>query len=234
MTDPTIDITLPEFIGDYRVQRKLGDGSTSEVFLCKDNFYERLVAVKRVRDDVLCDTEDGHYYSRFFAAEAALVGKLQHPHIVQIFDAASTPNQQYLVMEYVEGTTLRPYCRVDHLLPLELIVEIGFKCAMALGYVFRQGLIHRDIKPANIMAITHHGQVSNVKLTDFGSVLNLASDMTQVHRVGSLAYMSPEQINGSGLSAQSDMYALGAVLYHLITGHPPFEAESQGEMIEKP
>lgn len=223
----------PAHIGEYKVVRKLGEGATSEVFLCRDEFHSRDVAVKRVRPSALRDPVDGRYYSRFFAAEASLVGRLHHPHVVQLYDAVEGPDEPYLVMEYVEGTTLRPFCRADQLLPLELIVEIGFKCAMALGYVFRQGLIHRDIKPANILAVTTAGQITDVKLTDFGSVLHLQADTTQVHRVGSLAYMSPEQIDGAPLSAQSDMYALAAVLYHLITGHPPVEAQSQGEMIQQ-
>ncbi|MFN3416571.1 MAG: serine/threonine-protein kinase [Caldimonas sp.] len=224
---------LPAHIGEYRVVRKLGEGATSEVFLCHDAFHDRDVAIKLVRPSALRDPVDGRYYSRFFAAEASLVGRLHHPHIVQLYDAVDGPDEAYLVMEYVEGTTLKSYCRADQLLPLELIVEIGFKCAMALGYVFRQGLIHRDIKPANILAVTSAGQITDVKLTDFGSVLHLQSDTTQVHRVGSLAYMSPEQIDGGPLNAQSDMYALAAVLYHLITGHPPVEAQSQGEMIQQ-
>lgn len=223
----------PERIGDYRVLRKIGEGATSEVYLCRDDFHDRDVAVKRVRDAALRDPADGRYYSRFFAAEAALVGRLQHPHVVQIYAAVDGPHEQYLVMEYVEGTTLRQFCRADQLLPLELIVEIGFKCAMALGYVFRQGLIHRDIKPANILAVLHNDQITDIKVSDFGSVLNLAADTTQVHRVGSLAYMSPEQLEGGGISAQSDMYALGAVLYHLITGHAPVEGGSQGELIQR-
>ena len=103
------------------------------------------------------DPMDGRYSERFFAAEAALVGRLNHPNVVQIFDAVPDPVAPYLVMEYVAGSTLRPYCRADQLLSLELIVEIGFKCAMALGYVYRQGLIHRDVKPANLLAVLHNG-----------------------------------------------------------------------------
>jgi serine/threonine protein kinase len=224
---------LPARIGDYRVLRKIGEGATSEVYLCRDEFHQRDVAVKRVRDPAVRDPVDGRYYGRFFAAEAALVGRLQHPHVVQIYSAVDGPREQYLVMEYVEGATLREFCSPDRLLPLELVVELGFKCAMALGYMFRQGLIHRDIKPANILAVMRNDQVTDIKISDFGSVLNLAADTTQVHRVGSLAYMSPEQIDGGQISAQSDMYALGAVLYHLITGHPPVEGGSQGEMIQR-
>ena len=145
--------------------------------------------------------------------------------MVQIFDAVPDPVEPYLVMEYVAGSTLRPYCRADQLLSLELIVEIGFKCAMALGYVYRQGLIHRDVKPANLLAVLNNGQITDVKITDFGSVLNLGSDVTQIHRVGSLAYMSPEQLDGGTLDCRADIYSLGAVLYHLIAGRPPFDAQ---------
>ncbi|MES2091534.1 MAG: serine/threonine-protein kinase [Pseudomonadota bacterium] len=230
-----IDIDLGTgMIGKYRILKKLGEGATSEVFLCRDDFNERDVAVKRVRSAALTDSVDGPVFARFFAAEAALVGRLNHPNVVQIFDATPDPVAPYLVMEYVPGTTLRTHCRPDHLLPLELIVEIGFKCAMALGYVFRQGLIHRDVKPANIMAISNAtGVITDVKITDFGSVLNLDADATQIHQVGSLAYMAPEQIDGHTLDCRADMYALGAVLYHLVAGRPPFEASSQAVLMNQ-
>ena len=224
---------LPEQIGKYRVLRRLGEGATSEVFLCRDEFQGRDVAIKRVRASALADTTDGRYYERFFAAEAALVGRLQHPNVVQIFDAVADPTAPYIVMEYVEGTTLRPYCRADQLQSLELIVELGFKCAMALGYVYRQGLIHRDVKPANIMAVLGDGGITDIKITDFGSVLNLRSDVTQVYRVGSLAYMSPEQLDGSTLDCRADIYSLAAVLYHLIAGRPPFDAQEQSALVNQ-
>jgi serine/threonine protein kinase len=219
-------------IGKYKVIRRLGEGATSEVFLCRDDFHDRDVAIKQVRASALGDAIDGPVYARFFAAEAALVGRLQHPNVVQMFDAVAHPTAPYVVMEYVPGTTLRTFCRPDQLLPLELIVEIGFKCAMALGYVYRQGLIHRDVKPANILALTNaQGLVTDVKISDFGSVLNLSADATQVHKVGSLAYMAPEQIDGQSLDSRADMYALGAVLYHLVAGRPPFEAPSQAALM---
>lgn len=219
-------------IGKYRVIQRLGEGATSEVFLCRDDFHDREVAIKRVRASALGDAVDGPVYARFFAAEAALVGRLQHPNVVQIYDAVADPSSPYVVMEYVPGTTLRSFCRPDQLLPLELIVEIGFKCAMALGYVYRQGLIHRDVKPANILALTNaQGMVTDVKISDFGSVLNMTADSTQVHKVGSLAYMAPEQLDGQVLDSRADMYALGAVLYHLVAGRPPFDAPSQAALM---
>jgi eukaryotic-like serine/threonine-protein kinase len=227
------DALLPERIGKYPVLCRLGEGATSEVFLARDEFHQRDVAIKRVRAGAVSHPTDGRYFERFFAAEAALVGRLQHPNVVQIFDAVSDPVEPYLVMEYVHGNTLRSFCRPDQLLPLELIVEIGFKCAMALGYVYRQGLIHRDVKPANLLAVINKGLVTDVKVSDFGSVLNLAAESTQIHRVGSLAYMSPEQLDGGTLDCRADMYSLGAVLYHLIAGRPLFEAMSPQAMMNQ-
>jgi CRP-like cAMP-binding protein/tRNA A-37 threonylcarbamoyl transferase component Bud32 len=225
---------LPAKIGKYRVTARLGEGATSEVFLAHDDFQNRDVAIKRVRAAALGDSIEAHHSARFFAAEAALAGRLQHPNVVQIFDAVPDPAEPYLVMEYVAGGTLRPYCRADQLLPLETIVEIGFKLAMALSYVFRQGLIHRDVKPANLLlTLDDHGAIRDVKISDFGSVLNLGSDVTQIHRVGSLAYMSPEQLEGGTLDCRADMYSLGAVLYHLIAGRPTFDGQVQSAMMHQ-
>jgi serine/threonine protein kinase len=224
---------MPTQIGKYKILGRLGDGATSEVFLGFDDFQGRNVAVKRVRASMAGDPVDGHYSARFFNAEAALVGRLQHPNVVQIFDAVPDPVAPYLVMEYVPGSTLRPFCRADQLLSLELVVEIGFKCAMALGYVYKQGLIHRDVKPANLLAVLTNGMVTDVKITDFGSVLNLESDVTQIHRVGSLAYMSPEQLDGGTIDCRADIYSLGAVMYHLIAGRPLFDAQTQSAMMHQ-
>jgi serine/threonine protein kinase len=227
---------LPSHIGKYRVLGRLGEGATSVVFHARDNFHDRDVAVKCVRAPDAASaggSMGGHFYERFFAVEAALVGRLSHPNVVQIFDAVADPLQPHLVMEYVPGTTLRSFCRPDALLSLEQIVEIGFKCAMALGYVYRQGLIHRDVKPANLLAVMDGGHVVDVKITDFGSVLQLDAERTQVHRVGSLAYMSPEQLDGSTLGCGADIYSLGAVLYHLVAGRPPFEAPTQPALMHQ-
>ena len=225
---------LPRHIGKYRVLSRLGEGATAEVFLCHDDFKGIDVAIKRVRPIVNGDASDGRFSARFFAAEAALVGRLNHPNVVQILDAVADPVAPYLVMEYVAGTTLRPHCRPDQLLALELVVEVGFKCAMALGYVYRQGLIHRDVKPANLLAVLNPtGAITDVKISDFGSVLNLAADTTQIYRVGSLAYMAPEQLDGGTLDCRADMYSLGAVLYHLIAGRPPFDGQVQSAMMHQ-
>lgn len=218
---------LPKQIGKYKVRAKLGEGATSEVFLAHDPFRDTEVAIKRVRPGLMPGSRESHFQQRFFAAEAALVGRLQHPNVVQIIDAVPDEEAPYLVMEYVKGITLRRHCRADNLLPLEQIIEIGFKCAMALGYCFRQGLIHRDVKPANILATLDGDDIADVKITDFGSVFNLGADHTQIYRVGSLAYMCPEQLDGDTLDCRADIYSLSAVLYHLIAGRPPFDATQQ-------
>ncbi len=237
-SQPGVDIPAqpadhPAWIGRYRVQSRLGEGATSEVFLARDDFRDRQVAIKRVRAASGVESPENHYRSHFFDAEAALAGKLKHPNVVEIFDAVPDPVMPYIVMEYVPGVTLKRYCRAHALLSLDQIVEIGFKCAMALGYVSRQGLIHRDVKPANILALVEDGQVKDVKISDFGSVLDTLSDRTQVFRVGSLAYMSPEQLDGSALDARADLYSLAAVLFHLVAGRPPFDATTQPSLMHQ-
>ncbi len=235
MSQPTLIVSetpergpdVPKQIGKYRVRTKLGEGATSEVFLAHDPFRNCDVAIKRVRAAVVPDSREAALQRRFFDAEAALVGQLRHPNVVQILDAVDDPEAPYLVMEYVDGVTLRRYCRANSLLALPQIIEIGFKCANALGYCYRQGLIHRDVKPANLLVKVHGEQITDVKLTDFGSVFNRGADHTQIFRVGSLAYMSPEQLDGDTLDCRADIYSMAAVLYHLIAGRPPFDAVQQ-------
>lgn len=230
---PKLPAELPRRIGKYRVRARLGDGSTAEVFLAHDEFRKADVAIKRLRAGLAPGSLESHYSGHFFAAEAALVGRLQHPNVVQLYDAVADGPTPYLVMEYVPGVTLRRFCRPHLLLSLETIVEVAFKCAKALDYCWRQGLIHRDVKPANLLAVMKDHEVVDVKITDFGSVLNLGSDHTQVFRVGSLAYMAPEQIDGSELDCRADIYSLAAVMYHLIAGRPPFDAQSQPALLHQ-
>jgi eukaryotic-like serine/threonine-protein kinase len=218
---------LPAQIGKYKVLASLGQGSTSEVFLAHDSFLGTDVAVKRLRRDMMFSAHAVNVQQHFFAAEAALVGRLLHPNLVRIFDAVADGDPPYVVMEYVQGGTLNRFCASDALLPLEQIIEIGFKCAMALDYVYRQGVIHRDVKPANILTQLDGDVLTDVKITDFGSAFNLAAERTQIYRVGSLAYMSPEQLDGDALDCRADIYALAATLYHLIAGRPPFDGMQQ-------
>jgi eukaryotic-like serine/threonine-protein kinase len=146
--------TPPARIGKYPVMRELGRGATSRVYLGRDPFNNREVAIKVVRAETDVDTETRRRFHKVFLNEAALVGKLMHPHIMEIFDADVTDDFSYIVMEYIDGPTLEHYCEMSRLLPMERVVEIAFKCSLALDFAQRHGVIHRDIKPANILIAT--------------------------------------------------------------------------------
>ncbi len=217
-TDTVPQLAETRRIGKYEIIKELGRGATSVVYKAYDPFQDREVAVKVVFPEVLGDQEHGRRYRKLFVTEASLTGKLSHPHIVAIYDAVAEDEASYIVMEYVDGTTLEPYARVDHLLPLTRVLEIIYKCARALDYAAREGVIHRDIKPANILLAGE----TDIKVSDFGAALNAASDSTQITGIGSLAYMSPEQVREQQLTYQTDIFSLGVVFYQLLTGRLPF------------
>jgi len=227
MSDEATPQALPDRIGKYPVLSKLGEGATSEVYLCHDPFNDRDVAVKRIFPDALRDGAGGGVYRKLFLAEASLAGKLSHPHIVGIYDAVIEQNSGYIVMEYVGGGTLEPHTSVDNLLPIDKIVEIVFKCTRALSYANQLGVTHRDIKPGNILM----SGPTDIKISDFGLALSSGIDTTQVTGVGSPAYMSPEQIREQPLSQQTDIYSLGVVMYQLLTGQLPYQASNSFSMI---
>lgn len=214
-------------IGKYEVIRELGEGATSVVYLADDPFAGRKVAIKRIKTEVLGDSELGQRFHKLFLAEASLAGKLRHPHIVSIYDAEASDHDSYIVMEYVPGGTLERYCRVDNLLPVARIVELIFKCCKALDFAHRHGIIHRDIKPANILI----GEGDDIKISDFGAALSIAAETTQVTGVGSPAYMSPEQVRDLQLNHQTDIFSVGVVMYQLLTGHLPFKGTNNFSMI---
>jgi tRNA A-37 threonylcarbamoyl transferase component Bud32 len=214
-------------IGKYEIICQLGKGATSAVFLARDPFSDRQVAVKVVYPEVLGDKEYGRRYRKLFVTEASLAGMLSHPHIVAIYDAAVAGDISYIVMEYVAGGTLERHTTVDRLLPMNKVLEIAFKCCKALDYAYRNGVIHRDIKPANIL-LTESG---DIKISDFGAAFVTSAESTQVSGVGSPAYMSPQQLKEQPLTHQTDIFALGVVLYQLFTGQLPFRGANKYAMI---
>lgn len=220
--------------GKYEIFRPLGSGATATVYLCYDPFAEREVAVKRFHPEVLHDSQRGKQFRHLLRNEASLAGKLVHPHIVQIYDAVISEEESFIVMEYVPGGTLEPWCQPASLLPIERVVDIVFKCAHALEYAQRMGITHRDIKPANILLTrpADYG-AAEIKISDFGACLHTCGDetQTQVLGVGSPAYMSPEQLREETLTHQTDIYSLGVVMFQLLTGRLPFQASSQYGMI---
>ena len=215
-------------IGKYPIQREIGSGATSKVYLARDPFAERDVAIKVFLFDRHADPQQERMLHKSFVAEASLAGKLNHPHIVEIFDAVVEPQYSYLVMEYVPGTTLEAHAEVSNLLPVAKVVEIIFKCIRALEYACRHGVIHRDIKPGNILL----SQSGETKVSDFGASFQqkLAVETTQITGIGSPAYMSPEQIRMEPLTHQTDIYSLGVTMYRLLTGRLPFPASTQAAL----
>lgn len=185
------------------------------------------MAVKLFNMDALQDHSRAKALRKLLMNEASLAGKLNHPHIVKIHDAVVDDENNYMVMEYVEGETLEKLAEVDHLLPLNQVAEIIYKCCKALDYAQHQGVIHRDIKPANILLCGE----SDIKISDFGSALIESQQTTQVSGVGSPAYMSPEQIKEQVLTFQTDIYSLGVTMYRLLTGKLPYDARNNYSMI---
>jgi eukaryotic-like serine/threonine-protein kinase len=216
-----IKFQLEEHIGKYPITREIGHGATSRVYLARDPFANRDVAIKVFQFDENMSEHTARMMRKAFLAEAALAGKLVHPHIVEILDAASEPEYSYLVMEYVSGKTLEAHSDVHSLLPLGKVVEIIFKCIRALDYAFQHGVIHRDIKPGNVLL----GAAGEAKVSDFGASFQqrLGQETTQITGVGSPAYMSPEQIRMEDVTHQTDIYSLGVVMYRLLTGRLPYE-----------
>ena len=218
---------FPAKIGKYPVTKEVGRGATSRVFLGQDPFADRAVAIKLVSEAPGVDTDLRRRFRKVFLNEASLVGKLIHPHIMAIYDADVTEDYSYIVMEYVDGPTLEHFCEVVRLLPIERVVEIAFKCSLALEFAHRQGVIHRDIKPANIL-ISEQG---DIKISDFGVALHAGGEHTHLQGVGSPAYMSPEQVQDKELSHQTDIYSLGVVMYQLLTGKLPFVAVNKASLL---
>ncbi len=219
--------STPKQIGKYPVIREIGRGATSVVYLARDAFANREVAIKVIKSQPVEEVDLKRRYQRVFLNEAALVGKLFHPHILGIYDAASDDDLSYIVMEYVKGQTLEHYCEVANLLPISKVAEIVFKCSLALAFAQRHGVIHCDIKPANIL-ISEDG---TIKISDFGAAQYEDAQHTHLKGIGSPAYMSPEQVQDKEVSYHTDIYSLGVLMYQMLTSKLPFRASSKASLL---
>jgi tRNA A-37 threonylcarbamoyl transferase component Bud32 len=217
-----------EAVANYPVIRKLGEGATSEVFLCQDPFRNRQVAVKRIFPESLRDPTRGRMFRKLFFTEASHAGNLDHPHICQIYDAGIGEDSGYIVMEYVPGGTIERFCAPGELLAVEQTIEIAFKCARAISYAHMRGVTHRDIKPGNLL---YAAAPTDVRISDFGLALNVGAETTQITGVGSPAYMSPEQIREELVDHRTDIYSLGVVMYQMLSGKLPFQGSNKFSMI---
>ena len=225
--DPANSLTF----GPYRTLEKVGAGATATVYRAIHTGTNQMVALKVILFNQ-SNAKLSRRLKKLFATEAALAMKVKHPNIVSIFEADIEEKFAYIAMEFVNGLALREYCGFDKLLPAHRVVEIMFKCAMALDFSARMGVVHRDIKPDNIML----GNDDVVKITDFGLALDMkkkSSDSTFIMGVGSPAYMSPEQIKDYPLNGQTDLYSLGTVMFEMLTGRQPFRAKNRASLMYK-
>ena len=220
-----MDLSLQ--VGKYDIQKMLGKGATGTVYLAKDTFTGKEVALKTIEPEVFRDPEFGTVYRSQFLNEASLAGKLRHPYIVSILDAVVGEDSGHIAMELVTGGDLSQHAKPETLLPIPDVLQIGFKCCGALEYAAKEGIVHRDIKPANIMIAAG----TEVKIADFGAAVLKKSQVVQTAALGSPYYLSPEQVEGKTLTFHSDMYSLGVVLYELLTGKRPFVADNMEALL---
>ncbi len=221
-------------LGKYELVREIGRGSMGTVYLARDPFSLRDVAVKIADVDPKSSQRIARRRRKLFFNEAKAAGRLRHPNIIATIDAGIDDSLRYIAMEYVPGAqTLDVFCVSGNLLPIDRVVSIMLKCAIALDYAHNRGVIHRDIKPKNIMLT----QDNEVKICDFGIALLTEGediDTTQVMgTLGSPRYMSPEQVTNEGITNQSDIFSLGVVLYELLSGNNPFSARNMADVTQK-
>ena len=225
-----MNMDRPQRLGKYALLSELGRGATAVVYLAEDTFNNRKVAIKLQVKDESAGPEEARRFEKLFLNEAAMFGKLSHPNIVAVYDAVVEGEQQYIVMEWVGGGSLKKFCTETNLLPVRQAVLVIFKACRALDYAFQNGVIHRDIKAANILLSDR----DEIKISDFGTAQISQAMHTQIDGfVGSPAYMAPEQINEEPPSVQTDIYSLGVTFYELLTGRLPYQGTNTVTMINK-
>ena len=224
------DIEKPT-LGRYTIERELGKGSMGAVYLGNDPKISRTVAIKTMalsqefEEDKLAEVRE-----RFFR-EAKTAGRLTHPNIVTIYDAGEEHDLAYIAMEFLKGEDLTRYIKRNALLPVTQVLTIIRRAADGIDYAHRNNVVHRDIKPANIM---WDQDTDTLKITDFGIARITDLSKTKTGTIlGTPAYMSPEQLSGKKVTGQSDIFSLGILLFQMVTGKLPFEADSMAAVMYK-
>ena len=219
---------LPEKIGKYEITGVAGKGAMGIVYIGHDPYVDRKVAIKVSLSDnpgefLLDDSLAADNHRQFFN-EAKAAGILDHPNIIKVYEAGDANGQDYIAIEFVEDAdTLRTFRKEENLLPVKQLLHYIRQCAEALEYAHSKGITHRDIKPANLL-LTKEG---DIKIADFGIAVRKTNDKTATTKgFGSPLYMSPEQAGGTKIGPQTDIFSLGVVLYELLTGTHPFQANT--------
>ena len=211
----------------YQVIRSIGEGGMANVYLAYDTILDRNVAVKVLRGDLATDEK----FVRRFQREAMSASALSHPNIVEMYDVGEDDGNYFIVMEYIDGKTLKNLIKKRGALTVVEVVDIMLQLTSAISCAHDSYIIHRDIKPQNVMILDD----GRVKITDFGiAIASNASELTQTNSVmGSVHYLPPEQANGAGATAKSDIYSLGILMFELLTGKLPFKGENAVEIALK-
>ncbi len=211
----------------YEIIKNIGEGGMANVYLAQDTILDRKVAVKVLRGDLASDDK----FIRRFQREALSVSNLSHPNIVEVYDVGEENGSHYIVMEYIEGKTLKQLLKKRESLTLTEVIDIMTQLTDGISHAHESYIIHRDIKPQNIM-IEDDGRI---KITDFGIAMALnATQLTQTNSVmGSVHYLPPEQASGKGATIKSDIYSLGILMYELLTGNVPFKGDNAVEIALK-
>ncbi|MBC8074121.1 MAG: serine/threonine protein kinase, partial [Deltaproteobacteria bacterium] len=215
-----------ERIGEYLVRRLVGEGGMGKVYEAEERLSKRRVALKVLRPE-LARSEEGR---RLFLNEMTILAHLDHPNIVRALSCSEIDGELVMALEFLSGYTLRELLGTRVRLPWSEVVAIAAQIASALGAAHRQNppIVHRDLKPENVIVL----QGGAVKVMDFGIAKVMeALSKTTTHSVGTLQYMSPEQIDATGIDARSDLYSLGLCMYEMLSGKAPFESASPRELL---
>ena len=216
-------------LGRYRLEKELGKGAMGTVYQGRDPKIGRVVAIKTLALGAEFDGAELQEARERFFREAETAGRLQHPHIVTIFDAGEEHDLAYIAMEFLAGKDLLEHTREGQLLAVDAVLRIGEQVALALDYAHRQNVVHRDIKPANIM---FDPATQSVKVTDFGIARITDASRTKTGMVlGTPSFMSPEQLAGRRVDGRSDLYSLGVTLFQLLTGRLPLSGDSMAALM---